>query len=233
MRRGLVAKMAVATVAPLAAAGGIAYAAGTFHAVSPHSFDPAHTFLVSSGWINGIGCPTDAKTSSDGAHLDGHARDAGCPTGDPRDPHNQGLLLNKSGPSANYAAAQAELKDVGGIQLKNLGYDIRKPGGDRSDPRGSHCGAGAPRFDIVYSDGTDVTTGCNSVNDAQVTDVGEGWMRIRFTPPSGHENATVKKIFILSDEGTDAGPDHFGLSVLDNIDVNGVIVGHGDKGDTS
>jgi hypothetical protein len=29
------------------------------------------------------------------------------------------------------------------------------------------------------------------------------------------------------DEGYDIGPDNFGLAVLDNIDVNGVLVGQG------
>ena len=28
------------------------------------------------------------------------------------------------------------------------------------------------------------------------------------------------------DEGTDVGPDHFGIAILDNIMVNGVSVGH-------
>ena len=41
---------------------------------------------------------------------------------------------------------------------------------------------------------------------------------------------TVKSITILFDEGTDTGPDNFGLAVIDNIDVNGVLVGRGDNG---
>jgi hypothetical protein len=40
---------------------------------------------------------------------------------------------------------------------------------------------------------------------------------------------TVKSIEIIFDEGQDAsgGPDQFGAAVLDNIDVNGVLVGRG------
>jgi len=40
---------------------------------------------------------------------------------------------------------------------------------------------------------------------------------------------TVKSIQIVFDEGQDpsGGPDQSGLAVLDNIDVNGVLVGHG------
>lgn len=233
MRKGFMAKVAVATTLPLAA-GGIAYAAGTLHEVKPHSYDPAHTFLVSSGWINALGCVNDAGTTSDGVHLDGTYSDGACPTGDKNDPHHQGLVLNKQGPTGNYAIARAELKDVAGINLNELGYDLRKPGGDRNDPRGSHCGGGAPRFNITWSDGTsDITTACNSTNAATVTDVGQGWMRIRFTPPAAPSGATVKSISLVYDEGTDAGSDNFGMAVLDNIDVNGVLVGHGDNGDAA
>ena len=40
----------------------------------------------------------------------------------------------------------------------------------------------------------------------------------------------VKSIQIVFDEGQDTGPDFFGLAVLDNIDVNGTLVGHGEQG---
>ena len=42
---------------------------------------------------------------------------------------------------------------------------------------------------------------------------------------------TVKSITIVFDEGTDTGPDNFGLAVIDNVDVNGVLIGRGDDGD--
>jgi hypothetical protein len=38
---------------------------------------------------------------------------------------------------------------------------------------------------------------------------------------------TVKSIEIIFDEGYDTGPDNFGAAILDNIDVNGVLVGRG------
>lgn len=37
----------------------------------------------------------------------------------------------------------------------------------------------------------------------------------------------VKKLSIVCDERQDTGPDNFGLAVLDNIDVNGQLVGQG------
>jgi hypothetical protein len=38
---------------------------------------------------------------------------------------------------------------------------------------------------------------------------------------------TVTRIEIVFDEGQDTGPDFFGAAILDNIDVNGMLVGHG------
>ena len=38
---------------------------------------------------------------------------------------------------------------------------------------------------------------------------------------------TVSSTTIIFDEGTDTGPDNFGLAVLDNIDVNGTLTGKG------
>ncbi|HWE24016.1 MAG TPA: hypothetical protein VG496_08760, partial [Myxococcales bacterium] len=37
----------------------------------------------------------------------------------------------------------------------------------------------------------------------------------------------IRSLTILFDEGYDTGPDNFGMAVLDNIDVNGVLVGRG------
>jgi hypothetical protein len=60
------------------------------------------------------------------------------------------------------------------------------------------------------------------------------WIRLRWGaaelaaafPPilSGNK---VSSITIIFDEGTDTGPDNFGLAVLDNIDVNGTLTGKG------
>lgn len=133
-----------------------------FHEAKPSTFDPAKTFLVASGWHDGIGCPTGTSASSDGVHRDGPVTDPACPTGDAKDKKNQGLLLATTGPTGNFAAGVAELKDVKGQPLTELGYDLRKPGGDPSDSRGSHCGFGAPRFNVTTTDGGFYFIGCNS-----------------------------------------------------------------------
>jgi hypothetical protein len=216
-----------------------AIAANAFHQVKPRNFDPAHSHLVQSGWLSGIGCPTSQDIqaflppdfSTTGTV---HVADPGCPTGDNKDRTNEGLLLAKTGPTSNNAAATARLKDVPRT-VTELGYDIRKSGAPAS-AMGSHCGAGAPRFDIVTRNGPIFFIGCNSL-PGTVTAASTGWTRLRWgasTLAFGQDGSQaalssldVKEIDIVFDEGTDTGPDFFGLAVLDNVDVNGVLVGQG------
>ncbi len=221
-----------------------------FHQVIPFVYDPGNTHLVQSTWLDGIGCPTNSdqaaypSTSPTGTYTD-----PACPTGDQKDSQNQGLLLVKTGPSTNNAAAGAELKKVRGITLTELGYDIRKAGLS-TDPRGSHCGAGAPRFNITTSEAF-YFLACDSP-PADTQTPGAGWLRLRWggtaplmaycvqtggpltaCPANGSLVAvagTVQRIEIIFDEGTDASPDNFGAAILDNIDVNGTLVGRGPSG---
>jgi hypothetical protein len=209
----------------------VAYAAAFSH-VTPSRFDPGHTFLVQSMWVNGIGCPTGA-TVFDGTNKTVYS-DAACLTGDSGDSHNQGLLLAKTGPTTNDAAAQARLTGVPS-QVLELGYDIRKPLSS-ADPRGSHCGNGAPRFDIVTKGGALYFLGCNS--PAATSQNGSAsWTRLRWdstaltNPQFGGTGVPlgtlqVAQVWIIFDEGSDTGTDNFGMAVLDNIDVNGTLVGH-------
>ena len=222
-----------ATFALLAIMATVAYAAGTFNQVQPAEFDPGKTFLVQAQWLDGIGCPTSAHIAVPNADFTGVAgsapySDAGCPTGDTSDRHNQGLLLVKTGPTNNFASATAELKGVKGIHLTELGYDIRKPR-TFGDASGSHCGAGAPRFDVITADNVDHFVGCSSPTPTQPA-TGVGWIRLRWNPTTAFPpilaTDTVKSITIVFDEGQDTAPDNFGLAVLDNIDVNGTLVGN-------
>jgi hypothetical protein len=236
LSKGVFAGVAIATVVATGA-----FAAANFNNVKPQEFDPGHSFLVQAAWLQGIGCPTNAPYAEYPATTPNKNYTA-CATGDTKDKHNEGLLLAKTGPTPNNASATAELKDVKGTVLNELGYDIRKPGANVNDPRGSHCGAGAPRFDITLEDGSFYFVGCNS--PAPTTDTPEGasneWQQLRwggaapllaFAPnaivPTDIKGKTVKSISIVFDEGQDQGPDNFGLAVLDNVDVNGVLVGRG------
>jgi hypothetical protein len=148
--------------------------------------------------------------------------------GDSKDKHNEGLLLVKTGPTPNFAAAGADLKGVKGITLTELGYDIRT---------GSHCGAGAPRFNVTDTSGTIHFVGCSSPPPSSTTTGGSlGWTRRRWDSgalgaafPPITPMTVVQSISIVFDEGQDVpgGPDSSGLAVLDNIDVNMVLVGRG------
>jgi hypothetical protein len=235
-RRLLTGSVLVASAVFVAAA----MAANSFHQVKPDVFDPANSNLVQSGWLSGIGCPTSQDIEAfvppnfDTTATVTYA-DPGCPTGDPQDKTNEGLLLAKTGPTANNAAATAQLKDVPST-VTELGYDIRK-GGAPVSPIGSHCGAGAPRFDIVTKSGAVFFIGCNSP-PGTITAASNGWTRLRWgastlafgqgtTPPAPLSSLSVKEIEIVFDEGQDTAPDFFGLAVLDNIDVNGMLVGEG------
>lgn len=213
--------------------------------VVPFEFDPGKTQLVSAKWVNGVGCPplgtlaaiypATTPTPYDG--------DPACPTGDPKDKSVEGLLLVKTGPTANNAAAGASVMGVKGTVLSELGYDIRKAA---SDDRGSHCGAGAPRFNVVIA-GVFYMIGCNSPEPTS-TDPGTGWLRLKWGPCATNPlqawntttwtldnicGATVDSISIVFDEGQDSsgGPDQFGALILDNINVNGSLIGQGPAGD--
>ena len=231
---------------------------GKFQVV-PKIFDPFRSHLVNAGWEKGTGCPTGATLRQFNPNPPfellppSSYTDPACPTGDGKDKANEGLLLVKTGPTLNDASAGAEIKGVKGDTITELGYDIRKPGASIADPRGSHCGAGAPRFNIFIDDQL-YFIGCASPPPT-VDEPGIGWQRLRWGgttpllayPASGTcesptapaagglcdlTGARVDEIEIVFDEGQDAlgAPDEFGAAVLDNIDVNGVLVGRGAEG---
>lgn len=201
--------------------------------VHPWLFDPAHTDLASSDWVKGLGCPTLAKIfdgSSIGAYLD-----LGCPSSDPNDQDINGLVLGKQGPTGNYASGGASVKytpnsATNPLVLSEIGYDLRID-------MGSHCGAGAPRFNIVTTTGKFYFLACDSPA-ATIKASSLQWKRLRWgdpttsTPVSGYNAATgalepitdpIKSIDLVFDEGSDSGT---GIAILDNIDVNGTLGGH-------
>jgi hypothetical protein len=207
------------------------------------NFDPFHTHLVVSEWENGLGCPTGAKEVLFNPNPPfnllppSSLTDPACATGDPNDTGNAGLLLAKSGDTPDDAAAGADIKEVKGIVLTELGYDIR---------HGSHCGAGAPRFNITTTTGKLYFLGCSSpipgsLNAPGTTTPGTRWDRLRWgtgtagSVPAFNSNGfalepiadPVKSISIIFDEAQDTGPDFTGLAILDNIDINGSLEGDG------
>jgi hypothetical protein len=154
--------------------------------------------IVGADWVKNMGLP------------DNHGNDS------------EGLFLSKNGPTADCSAAGASLKGVKGITLTELGFDIRN---------GGHCGAGAPRFNVVATDGFHFLGGC--ANGTKTPDTPQaGWTRVRIDPSNAAQafppiapGAKVVSIDIVFDEGVDTGPDNSGFAEIDNIDVNGNLVG--------
>jgi len=203
---------------------------GDFKSVKPHRYDPGDTDSVQAKWLNGTGCGNTSATEGTSY------QDTACTDtlgADQRDEENAGLLLVKSGPTPQDSAAFAELKNVKGITLTELGYDIRTLDYPLS-VSGSHCGAGAPRFNVYTTAGL-FFVGCRSpLADTVVTGVagtGDAWTRLRWGAVGlaaafpGPVTGTVQRIFVVFDEGSDTGADYFGAAFVDNIDVNGQLVG--------
>ncbi len=234
------------------AAAGVAVAADSpFNNAHPQTYDPAHTFMVSTGWINGIGCPTNQPyapfSSANPNKASQTYTDPACPTGDPKDRQNQGLLMNKVGPDDNNAASQVQLQNLKGQTIQELGFDLRKVSGLAS-PNGSQCDEQAPAFDITTTDGHEYFIQCNSGTVVSGGTAGtSAFERVRwganntaipafdesnnYAAVSDIRGATIKDAYLVYYSGSDQGPTYSGMAILDNIDVNGTLVGHGDHGD--
>jgi hypothetical protein len=136
-----------------------------------------------------------------------------------------GLLLSKNGLTSDCSAAQANITNVKGKTLTELGFDVRN---------GSHCGAGAPRFDVQASDGFHFLGGCSNGTATPAPQDPTAWTRVRIDPtnpaqafPPIASGATIVNISIIFDEGTDTSGGMPGLAVIDNIDINGTLVAAG------
>lgn len=174
--------------------------------VVPHVYDPGLLFEAQAEWEEGLGC----------------FNDPGCPDGDSFDHNHWGLLLAKSGLTQDNVAGFATTTVAHGSAPLEFGYDIRN---------GSHCGAGAPRFNVVTNDGVTHFIGCASPPPTS-TIVGVGWTRMRWgdeangVPPPAFPSFlpgnTINSVQIVFDEGTDIGT---GEAIIDNVEVDGVEVG--------
>jgi hypothetical protein len=167
--------------------------------VKPWVYDPDKTGSVHSAWVPKIGL-ADAGNS------------------------NHALALDKQATTATNASSGATINFTG--SLNELGFDIRDD---------SHCGAGAPRFNVYTASGTYYFFGC--AYGTETPGPAAGWTRVRFNfvdgnlggdafaangPFNDDDFDNVVGIEIVFDEGTDVGP---GYAVLDNIDINGTLIG--------
>jgi len=146
-------------------------------------------------------------------------------TGQPgKEGTNFALYMQKMVSTATPAAALAFVDGVAGLKLTELGFDVRD---------GGHCGASAPRFNVIASVSGSAHTfsfGCKYGTHSSGTPV-FGWTRVRFgdsdalsadgTAWPGFGNVDVLSIVIIFDEGTDRGT---GFVYLDNIDISGIFI---------
>jgi hypothetical protein len=212
--------------------------------VDPGLFDPHQTKLVAAQWIGGIGCPTGATEVLYNLVAPyvppllppSAFTDAACPTGDPSDRANEGLLFVKTGDTLNDASGTATVNGVKGITLTEIGYDIRA---------GSHCGAGAPRFNITTTTGKFYFLACTSPPPTATPFSSQGWSRLRWgTGTAGSVPAylngntlefitdPIQTISMIFDEAQYVGVTDFsGLALLDNIDINTRLVGRDSDND--
>jgi len=176
--------------------------------------------IVTSEWLSGMGLPDDSSSN--------------VPAGS-RDPHF-GLLLSKNGSTPNCAAAGARITGVKKTTITELGFDYRN---------GGHCGAGAPRFNLVTEDGVlHFIGGCANGTKSPAPQDPLEWTRVRLDTsnpaqafPPVAPGAKIKSLTIIYDEGTDTptteDPRGVGLAVIDNIDINGQLITRGPGGENS
>jgi len=167
---------------PSALSVGAVAASGKVKA-TPGVYDPDGTGIVVAAWVSGAG-------EADGQN------------------GNQGLVLQKNGPTTTNAAAGAVIDGVAGAGGDiELGFDVS-----------GYCTAGSPRFDVTTTDGTTHFLGCSYGTH---TELDGGWTRVRLSGadafPALTAGETVQSIEIVADEQ--------GRSVVDDIDVAGTLIG--------
>ena len=170
--------------------------------------DPVDPGAASSQWVNKSG-----TTSTPDAF------------GEPAD---FGLVLAKNVDTSVVAAALAAINGPEGKTVSAatvFGYSFRADG---------HCGAGAPRFNVTVTDGTDEATyavGCANLATS-TTPVNADWTAKTWTPANffflGGNPAVplvaseIVSVVMVFDEGTDVGP---GEAILDDIKFNNLVAG--------
>ena len=130
------------------------------------------------------------------------------------------LFLQKNVPTADCSSAGATVNGVNGITLTELNFQY-------DNNNGGHCGAGAPRYNVVTSDNVTHFFGC--ADGVQTPTSNPNWTEVSWDPTNPTQafpviapGTTVKSIDVVFDEGTDQGS---GFVNLDNFSINGQVIG--------
>jgi hypothetical protein len=137
------------------------------------------------------------------------------------DPHNRALVLSKGTSASTNSWAGANIQNVTGMSLTELGFDFRA---------GIQCSTDAVHFLITTTDGTSHTLGgCTSSAVTAQSTAPTGWMRLRFDPgtasPAINPNDHVQSISLVLDKGS--------IAVIDNIYINNAFTGKGSSNSSS
>lgn len=181
---------------------------------------PAGAAIITAEWMRGMGLPDRGQPNNNPADT----RD----TPAKRD-RRYGLVLSKNGATPDCSAAGARITGTPKtFVLNELGFDYRN---------GSHCGAGAPRFNAITPAGHIYFIGCSHGAKTPAPQDPTEWTRVRFNSGSVHPQlptnppfqfgvTPVARLVVVADEGTDIAlppenPGGIGLIVVDNLVLNG------------
>src|SRR2546423_6399578 len=107
--------------------------------------------IVTPAWLGGHVLPDNGGSNTTAVDLTPPAANRNANQDDP----HRGLLLSKNGPTADCSAAGATIEGFRrNSTLTELGFDY---------PNGTHCCAGAPRFNISTADGLTSFAGCPAI----------------------------------------------------------------------
>src|SRR6267154_564610 len=174
---------------------------------APYVYDPSSSGTLTAQWVSRLGVPT----------------------GNPPAPVDPGLVLSKNATAPAGSIAGAYIRNVTG-SLTELGFDYRE---------GGQCTTSSPRLVVVTSlSGTHVVGGCSkgTISAPMIgTTPVAGWKRVRFNladplqvSPALLPGDTITSITLVLDQGPGTDPAAAGgLVVIDNIDINGTLVGRG------
>lgn len=189
-----------------AGAGGAAGAAG-FDAKLLFEYPPAK-----AAWHSGEGLPDPKSKTSSALHLE--QPDPAAPVG---------------------TRAGAPIGGAPGVVLTELGFDYRN-GDFCSDVDAAAGQLGSPRYKIFTEpDGAEFHFACAAGDAAPTPGFETSWTRVRFTDGDaysrtgevwpGFNNVVIRKMFILFGGAEDIAPNFSGLVHLDNLDINGYLIG--------
>jgi hypothetical protein len=161
----------------------------------------------------------------------------------------KGLVLHKGTKSSDLGIPYANVEGFDGTPLRELGFDVRSQKNRRFS--GEHCNA-SPTIEVTLTNGTTYAFYCTSGGHVPISST--AWDRVRFTdadatPISCRPKGCTMKPWpgfatgqaivaspadldpksstfqIIMMDGYDSAPDFSGATYMDNIDLNGTLIG--------